>query len=224
MMYIAITYSININNLNYIKRNYIHVPDRVASFMSFEKENYTIDQKVRILDIYRQAIIAMPVNDSAPDYLPVFTPLLKSDKILLSVLQGFVPYTLMKFHLLGFEIIPRYALEAEILPVRHICEEIFPASEEYSLTSTENEEYAPHAGEEPSGSEAVGGTPSEQKLNKDPTDPQDQKTEESTEQKPEPPKSYATVDTVGTVAGVQSGFRSRLLPSNFSPNSWGGWK
>lgn len=223
-MYIAITNSININNLNYIKRNFIHVPDRVASFMAFEKENYTIDQKIRVLDIYRQAIIAMPINDSTPDYLPVFTPLLKSDKKLLSVLQGYVPYTLMKFHLLGFEIIPRYALEAEILPVRHICEDIFPASEECSLSSTENEEYEPHAGEEPSGSEAVGGTPSEQKLNKDPTDPQKSDDPKELDGEPSDNNSSYTVSTVGKVAGVKSGFSSRLLPSNFNNSSWGGWK
>lgn len=228
-MYIAITNTLQIHNF-YFKENCTLVSTRVASFMSYRREKFTFDEKLRALEIYQQALSATPMTENTPDYLPTFTPLSKTDKKLLTVLQGYVPYTLMKFHMLGFELIPKYALWAQILPFRYFGEVIPPTCDESSISSTErsssseteNEEFEPHSGEEPSGSEAAGGTPSEQKMNRNPTKPLKSDDSEVTEEIPEDKSDSYTVAAVGKTAGVRSGFSSRLLPSNYNSFTWGG--
>lgn len=86
--------------------------------------------------------------------------------------------------------------------------------------------FSPHVGEEPSSTVVSEPVVSNSSSASKTELPQNQESG-STVSEAEPEKATEgayTVTAVGVTTGVSSGFSSRLLPSNYNPESWGGFK
>lgn len=156
-------------------------------------------------------------------------------KRVLCILQGYLPYCAAMYHVGGIRSYPRsfhsdpqikiwrqkyeqplhiFTNAAKILDGDDVDSESEEEDEDLSFEPQSGIESMPNLGETTVAStQQSSSTP-----DKDKDGGNDQ------EDKPPGPSSYSTFDTVGSVAGSKSGMSSRLLPSNFNPGSWGGWK
>lgn len=156
-------------------------------------------------------------------------------KRVLCILQGYLPYCAAIYHVSGIRSYPRsFHSDPQVKIWRQKYEKplniLISAANLLDNDGTETDSEMEDEGtpfESHSGTEsmpdlattALSSTPQPSSAtDKDNSDSND------SEDKSNRPTSYSTFETVGSVAGSKSGLSSRVLPSNYNPASWGGWK